>query len=235
MIRTIGILVGLFFSYAALVAFGSGAITVLGQGYFVEPTAESEFHKHPRDVSFQSDGWFGTFDREQLQRGFQVYREVCAACHALKHVAFRDLEALGYNEAEIKAIAAESQIPKYNPDTGELVTEAGLATDYFPPVLYAGTGSPPDLSLIAKARHNGGPYVYSLLTGYQEVPAEQLEKFPESGPGAGLYYNPYFANLNLAMAPPLSDGIVSYADGTEASVDQMAKDVSAFLIWAAEP
>jgi len=235
MIRIIGILVGLFFTYSVLVAFGTGVVTVASQGYFVEPTVEHEFHKHPRELSLSSDGPFGRFDRQQLQRGFQVYKEVCAACHVLKHVAFRDLAQLGYNEAEVKAIAAEYQVPKYNPATGEVTTAAGLSTDYFPPVPYAGLGTPPDLSLIAKARHDGPAYVYSLLTGYQAVPAEQLEEFPDSAPGAGLHYNPYFANLNIAMAPPLSDGIVTYADGTEASVDQMAKDVAAFTVWAAEP
>lgn len=235
MIRTIGILVGLFFTYSVLVAFGSGVITVASQGYLVEPTAEHEFHEHPKALALQSNGPFGTFDRQQLQRGFQVYKEVCAACHVLKHVAFRDLGKLGYSEAEVKAIAAGFQIPKYDPATGEVTAEAGVPTDYFPPVPYAATGTPPDLSLIAKSRHNGAAYVYSLLTGYQDPPAELLEKFPASAPGAGLYYNPYFANLNLAMAPPLTEGIVTYEDGTEASVDQMAKDVSAFFVWAAEP
>jgi len=235
MIRIIGILIGLFFTYSVLVAFGTGALTVAGQGYFVEPTAEHEFHKPPRALALQSDGPFGTFDRRQLQRGFQVYKEVCAACHVLKHVAFRDLAQLGYSEAEVKAIAAEFQVPHYDEANGEVNYEAGVPTDYFPPVPYAGTGSPPDLSLITKSRHGGAAYVYSLLTGYQEVPAEQLEEFPESAPGAGLYYNPYFANLNLAMAPPLSEGIVSYEDGTEASVEQMATDVAAFLVWAGEP
>ena len=94
---------------------------------------------------------------------------------------------------------------------------------------------PPDLSLITKARHDGSAYVYSLLTGYQQPPAELLEEFPDAAPGIGLYYNPYFANLNLAMAPPLSEGMVTYADGTEATVDQMAQDVAAFLTWTAEP
>jgi ubiquinol-cytochrome c reductase cytochrome c1 subunit len=235
MVRIIGILVGLFFTYTVAVAFGTGVYTVASQGYLVEPTAEHEFHKHPKDVSFASDGPFGRFDRQQLQRGFQVYKEVCAACHVLKHVAFRDLAQLGYSEAEVKAIAAEYQIPKYNPATGETETAAGLATDYFPPVLYAGTGTPPDLSLITKARHDGPAYVYSLLTGYQDVPAELLKKFPDSAPGTGSFYNPYFANLNLAMAPPLADGQVTFEDGSPNDVEHMAKDVSAFLVWAGEP
>ena len=235
MVRIIGILVGLFFTYSVLVAFGTGAVTVASQGYLVEPTAEHEFHKHPKDVSFASDGPFGRFDRQQLQRGFQVYKEVCAACHVLKHVAFRDLAKLGYSEAEVKAIAAGFQVPKYDAATGEVTTNPGVPTDYFPPVPYAGTGSPPDLSLIAKSRHDGPAYVYSILTGYQDVPAEQLKKFPESAPGTGSYYNPYFANLNIAMAPPLADGQVTFADGSPNDVEHMAKDVSAFFVWAAEP
>jgi ubiquinol-cytochrome c reductase cytochrome c1 subunit len=235
MVRIIGILVGLFFTYSVLGGLYEGVKTVASQGYLVEPTAEHEFHKHPKALALQSDGPFGTFDRQQLQRGFQVYKEVCAACHVLKHVAFRDLAELGYNEAEVKAIAAGFTVPKYDPATGEVTSNPGVATDYFPPVPYAGTGTPPDLSLIAKSRHGGAAYVYSILTGYQDVPAEQLKKFPDSAPGPASHYNPYFANLNMAMAPPLADGQVTFEDGSANDVEQMAKDVSAFLVWAAEP
>jgi ubiquinol-cytochrome c reductase cytochrome c1 subunit len=236
MIRFIGILIGLFFTYSVLVAFGIGASTVASQGYLVEPTAEHEFHSEElMDLELSSDGVFGRFDRQQLQRGFQVYKEVCSLCHSLSYVAFRDLEQLGYNEDEIEAIADDFQVPEYDPSTGEVTVAEGVPTDKFPPVLYAGTGSPPDLSLITKARHGGAAYVYSLLQGYQEVPEELLKQFPDSAPGPGLHYNPYFANLNIAMAPPLSEGVVSYEDGTEATVEQMAADVSAFLVWTAEP
>jgi ubiquinol-cytochrome c reductase cytochrome c1 subunit len=111
-----------------------------------------------------------------------------------------------------------------------------LPTDKFPPVVYAGQGSPPDLSLITKARHGGGAYVYSLLTGYANQPAELLKKFPDAKTPDGLHFNPYFANLNIAMAPPLTgEGQVTYSDGTKATVDQMAQDVAAFLVWTAEP
>jgi len=233
MIRIIAILVGLFFSVGALWSFGSNVASNIAEPPV--PTVEHEFHKAPKEVSFSSDGPFGTFDRRQLQRGFQVYKEVCSACHNLTHVAFRDLEELGYNEAEVKAIAAGFQVPHYDKATGELSTDAGVPTDYFPPVPYAGSGHPPDLSLITKARHDGPAYVYSILTGYQDVPAAQLEEFPDSAPGAGLHYNPYFANLNIAMAPPLSDGQVTFEDGSPDTVSDMAKDVSAFLVWAAEP
>ena len=243
MVRIIGVLAGLFFTVAVLWAFVTGAITTASQGYFVEATAEHEFHEHPRDLHLASDGLFGHWDKQQLQRGMQVYSEVCAACHSLKQVAFRDLEQLGYDEGQVKAFAATKQVPGIDPVTGEATTRPGLPTDYFPSPFANDVAAraannnavPPDLSLITKARHDGPAYVYSLLTGYREPPAELLEEFPDAAPGPGLYYNPYFANLNLAMAPPLSEGIVTYADGTEATVDQMAQDVAAFLTWTAEP
>jgi ubiquinol-cytochrome c reductase cytochrome c1 subunit len=243
MIRLIGILIGLGFTAAVLWAFGWGSAAVIGQGYLVEPTAESEFHEHPKHVTFASDGPFGKWDLQQLQRGYQVYKEVCAACHSLKYVAFRDLAQLGYTEAEVKATAASWTVPGIDQATGETNTRPGTPTDYFPSPFANDIAAraannnaiPPDLSLMAKARHDGAAYVYSLLTGYQAQPAELLAKFPDAKTGTGLYYNPYFANLNLAMAPPLSDGQVTYADGTEASVEQMSKDVAAFLTWTAEP
>jgi ubiquinol-cytochrome c reductase cytochrome c1 subunit len=211
-----------------------------------EPTAEEEFHNEPKEVAFSFEGPFGRYDAQQLQRGFQVYKEVCAACHGLSLVAFRDLHALGYEEPEIKAIADQWQleVPTINPDTGEAATRKAIPSDRFPSPYANDTAAraannnalPPDLSLIAKAREGGPEYVYSLLTGYQRQPAELLEKFPATKTPQGLYYNPYFANLNLAMPPPItSEGQVTYADGTRPTVGQMAKDVSAFLMWAAEP
>jgi ubiquinol-cytochrome c reductase cytochrome c1 subunit len=151
---------------------------------------------------------------------------------------------LGYSEAEVKAFAASKQVPGIDPNTGEAATRPGRPPDYFPSpypndVAAAAANNnaiPPDLSLITKAREGGAPYVYSLLTGYQEPSAELLDRFPDAAPGTGLHHNPYFANLNLAMAPPLIlDGQVTYADGTEATIDQMAQDVAAFLVWTAEP
>ena len=245
MVRIIGFFIGLFFAFMALWALGTGIaadapiMAKYGLGTFVEPTAESVFHKEPRPLHLSSDGWFGHWDasdKEQLQRGFQVYNEVCKACHALKHVAFRDLADLGYDKAEIKAIAAQYQVPHYDPNTGEVTTSDGTPVDHFPPVAYGGQGSPPDLSLIAKAREGGPSYVYSLLTGFEPIPAALTKQFPDFSTPPGLYFNPYFANLNIAMPPPLvSDGQVTYADGTPATVDQMAQDVSAFLAWTAEP
>ena len=241
MVRIIGILIGLFFSGWLLVSFGMGL-----KEYVTNPPVkpvEYSFHEEPKEVSFASDGPLGKFDRQQLQRGFQVYKEVCAACHSLRLVAFRNLEEIGYNEDEVKAIAANwpIQTPDIDPATGEMSTRAPLPADKFPKpfandVAAAAANNnaiPPDLSLMTKAREGGAPYVYSLLVGYTDPPAD-LPKANQPGPG--LHYNPYFANLNLAMAAPLAvEDQVSYSDGTKASIDQMAKDVTAFLIWTAEP
>ncbi len=244
MVRIFALLVGLFFSGWLLVSMVMGLYTLA-----TEPavkTAEHEFHKQPEKIALASDGPLGKFDKQQLQRGFQVYKEVCSACHSLNYVHFRDLEALGYNADEIKAIAANwaIQTPSIDATTGEATTRAPMPNDKFPKPFAndvaakaANNGAiPPDLSLMAKARHGGEEYIYSLLTGYQEPPARLAKEFPEAMPGPGLNYNPYFPTLNLAMAAPLSaDGQVTYSDGTKSTVKQMATDVSAFLLWTAEP
>ena len=245
MIRWIARFVGIAFVGVLLISLFSGA-----KDYFdnpPEPLAEEEFHKHPKPLHLASDGPFGHFDNQQLQRGFQVYKEVCAACHGLEQVAFRNLEELGYGEAEVRAIADQwlIEVPSINPETGEPATRKAIPSDRFPapyPNEIAARAAnnnalPPDLSLITKAREGGAAYVYSLLTGYQQQPAELIHKFPSAKTPQGLYFNPYFANLNIAMPPPLTaDGQVTYAPGNPApTVDQMAKDVSAFLVWAAEP
>src|SRR3990170_8995117 len=210
-------------------------------------TAEHAFHKHAKHLSLASDGPFGKFDRKQLQRGFQVYKEVCAACHGLSLVAFRDLHDLGYEEAEVKAIANQwaIEVPTENPETGEPATRKAIPSDNFPSPYPNETAAraannnalPPDLSLITKAREGGAAYTYSILTGYQRQPAALVREFPAARTPQGLHYNPYFANLNIAMPPPLtSAGQVTYAPGNpKPTVDQMAQDVSAFLVWTAEP
>ncbi|WP_188054372.1 cytochrome c1 [Sphingosinithalassobacter sp. CS137] len=211
-----------------------------------EETVEHEFHEEPVSLDLASDGPFGHFDRQQLQRGFQVYREVCASCHSLRLASFRELEGIGYNEAEIKAIAAQWPIetPSINPDTGEATTRPNLASDRFPSP-YANevaaraannNAVPPDLTLIAKARGGGSDYIYSLLIGYGDPSAELRHEFPEFTTPQGLYFNRFFPTLNIAMPPPLtSEGQVQYVDGTRPTVEQMARDVSAFLVWTAEP
>jgi ubiquinol-cytochrome c reductase cytochrome c1 subunit len=189
---------------------------------------------------------FGKFDRRQLQRGFQVYKEVCAACHSLRLVSFRDLQKIGYSEPEVKAIASQWVIeqPSINPETGEAATRKNIPSDRFPSPFANEIAAraannnalPPDLSLITKAREEGTAYVHSLLTGYTTQPAALLKEFPDIKTPSGLHYNPYFANLNIAMPPPLtSNGQVTYADGTKPTIDQMSTDVSAFLTWTAEP
>lgn len=205
------------------------------------------------DWSF--NGIFGTYDRAQLQRGFQVYRNVCSACHSLELIAFRNLGALGYNEDEVKAIAASYEVEDGPNDDGEMFMRPATPADRWPspfPNAKAaaaanGGAAPPDLSLITKARGSGGDsairvsllqpqgfplgadYVHALLVGYEETPPAGAE-IPD-----GKYYNHYFPGHAISMAPPLAEGAVDYADGTEASVDQMATDVTMFLQWAAEP
>lgn len=249
MIRLVGILVGLGFTLVVLLALASGVYTLATEGAG-EETAEQVFHLAPREVEFAHDGLFGRWDYQQIQRGYQVYKEVCSACHSLRLVAFRNLADLGYSEAEVKAEAASWQVPGINPDTGEPTMRPGTPTDYFPSpypndVAAAAANNnavPPDLSLITKAREHGPAYVHSLLTGYRDPATFSLgeerlrEAFPDFTTPPGLHFNPYFPNLNLAMAPPLTAaGQVTYADGTEASIDQMAQDVAAFLTWTAEP
>ena len=244
-VRSIALFVGSAFALSAAISLYYGA-----EAYYSSPPAplaSDEFHREHKELALASDGPFGKFDQQQLQRGFQVYKEVCAACHSLKLVAFRDLHALGYEEAEVKAIANQwtTEVPSINPETGEPATRKATPADYFPSPYANETAAraannnalPPDLSLITKARHGGAAYVYSLLTGYQKQPAALLKEFPTAKTPANLHYNPYFANLNLAMPPPLtSTGQVTYAPGNPApTVGQMAKDVAAFLVWTAEP
>src|SRR5437763_2734444 len=236
--------IGAVFAIVLLISFFGNLAT-----YFTSPPtrlASDYFHAEPKALHLASDGPFGKFDNQQLQRGLQVYTEVCSACHSLKLASFRDLKGIGYNAAEIKKIASDwkTQVPSINPNKGEATTRKALPSDTFPSPFANETAAraannnalPPDLSLITKAREGGAPYVYSILTGFQAQPAELLKKFPDAKTPPNLHYNPYFANLNIAMPPPLTtNGQVTYADGTQSTVDQMAKDVSAFLVWTAEP
>jgi ubiquinol-cytochrome c reductase cytochrome c1 subunit len=196
--------------------------------------AAEEIKLPPVDWSF--DGPCGLFDDAQLQRGLQIYREVCSGCHSLKYVAFRNLADLGYNEEEIKAFASEATIVDGPNDEGEMYEREGRPSDYFPSpfpnakaAAAANNGAvPPDLSLMAKAREGGPTYIHAILTGYEEEPSDfQLLE--------GLNYNKYFPGHQIAMAQPIDDDSVEYADGTPATLDQEARDVAAFLMWTAEP
>jgi ubiquinol-cytochrome c reductase cytochrome c1 subunit len=200
----------------------------------VQPSAAFYEHGHGPEGGYSFDGPLGKWDTAQLQRGYQVYKEVCSACHSLKFVAFRNLQQLGYSDAEVKAEAASWQIPSIDPQSGEQTTNPGKPTDHFPPVYYMGQGHPPDLSLITKARHDGSNYVYSLLTGYGEPDPEKAAKVGFETP-PGLYFNKHFPNVNIAMPQPLTDGQVTFADGSPNTTADMAKDVAAFLTWTAEP
>ncbi|MGB0632432.1 MAG: cytochrome c1 [Alphaproteobacteria bacterium] len=182
-------------------------------------------------------GLFGTFDQAALRRGAKVYKEVCAACHGLRLVAYRNLMDIGFSEDEVKAIAAEKEVPAEPNDDGEIEMRPALPSDKFVSPFANenaarsanGGAYPPDLSLIVKARPGGADYVHALLTGYKEEAPAGIE-VPE-----GMNYNEYFAGNLIAMAAPLSEGSVEYADGTKATVEQMSQDVTVFLAWAAEP
>ena len=236
MVRIISWAVGLAFCGVLAIALAFTVLGVIREP--AAPTAAEEFHKEPKQLALASDGPLGRFDRRQVQRGLQVYKEVCSNCHSLSRVAFRDLTQIGYSPAQAKQFAADwaNKQPTFDTKSGDRADRVNLPSDHFPTVYYPGQGNPPDLSLIAKAREGGAAYVYSLLTGYRDIPAKQLKLFPDSKPPEGAYYNPYFPILNIAMPPPLTaDGQVTYADGTKSTVKQMAKDVSAFLVWTAEP
>lgn len=181
-------------------------------------------------------GMLGSYDKAALQRGFQVYKEVCAACHSMKLLSYRNLAALGYSDAQIKALAAEYTVTDGPNDQGDMFERPARPSDRFKSPFAndqaaraANNGAlPPDLSLIIKARAGGEDYIHALLTGYGEAPAD-VSLMP------GMNWNKYFPGHQIAMAPPLSEGQVSYADGTVASLDQMAHDVATFLAFASEP
>ena len=195
--------------------------------------------KPPHNIAWQSEGVFGTYDRNALRRGYQVYKEVCAACHSMKHVHFRNLAQSGgpeFSDAEVEALAAQYQMIEGPDDFGDMFERAGLPRDVLPApypndnAARAANGGalPPDLSLIVKARSGGADYIYSLLVGYQPTPQGMEMR-------AGLHYNPYMPGGRIAMPPPLFEDLVEYSDGTPASIDQMAQDVTHFMHWTAEP
>lgn len=203
------------------------------------PTAhasESTGVREITDVPFSFEGPLGTYDKASLQRGLQVYRQVCAACHSLKRVAYRNLEEIGYSEGQVKTIAGEVTVMDGPNDDGEMFERPGRPSDRFKSPFANdkaaasanGGALPPDLSLITKARHGGADYVYSLLTGYAEAPHGVVI-------AEGKHYNKAMDGNVIAMAPPLSEGAITYEDGSPQTVAQYASDVATFLTWAAEP
>ncbi|HUO98289.1 MAG TPA: cytochrome c1 [Rhizomicrobium sp.] len=201
----------------------------------------------PKEMAWSFQGPFGTYDRGALQRGFQVYKEVCSACHSLNMVSFADLAAPGgpgFTEAQAKVIAAGYKIAAGPNDKGETtdangnrLTRPGILADHFPPpfaneeAARASNGGalPPDLSLIIKAREGGPDYVYSIITGFGHKPPRGFAV------QQGKYYNPWFAGRNISMPPPLAKGSVTFSDGTPATIPNEAKSVVTFLSWASEP
>ncbi|MBN9553949.1 MAG: cytochrome c1 [Alphaproteobacteria bacterium] len=225
----------------------AAGLTALALPAMAQDAAVNTTRLHPKSGEFAFEGPFGTYDRAALQRGFQVYKEVCAACHGLNHVAFHNLNeegGPGFTEAQAKAIAAGYKIPADPNDKGELfddkgvrLTRPGILADKFPSpypneeaARANNSGSlPPDLSMVVKARAGGADYVYSILTGFHEKTPAGF-KVTE-----GKYFNPYFEGWNIAMPPPLVDNAVTYSDGTKATIAQEAHDVATFLAWASDP
>ena len=189
------------------------------------------------DWSFK--GLFGKFDRGALQRGYQVYTEVCASCHSMKYLSYRNLAEKGgpeFTEQQAKAIAASFDVTDGPNSDGEMFTRPGKLSDKFVmpyenvKAAQAANGGayPPDMSVLVKARGGGVDYIYSLLQGYEDPPAGiTLDE--------GVHYNKYMYGNKIKMSNPLSDGLVEYSDGTNATVEQMSKDVTTFLMWTAEP
>jgi len=224
-IRLNSLLVKIFF-----IAF----VTTISNSAYSEEK-KIEFIKN--DWSFE--GIFGTFDRSSLQRGYQVYQEVCSGCHSIQHLSYRNLSEKGgpeFSLDEAKAIAAQFEVTDGPNDDGEMFTRPRRLSDKFVnpfPNIQAATAAnggayPPDMSVLVKARKGGADYIYSLLLGYEEAPAGyELDE--------GVYYNKYIPGNKIMMSEPLSEGAVEYSDGTQATETQMAKDVVTFLTWAAEP
>jgi cytochrome c1 len=236
-----------------LAAALAASLSVIGMRVALAQEAEA-----PPRLSWSFHGPFGTYDQAQLQRGFKIYREVCSTCHSLKLLAFRNLADPGgpdFTEAQAATVAASFQVTDGPNDKGEMFQRPGKLADYFPPPFpndqaaraALGGGLPPDMSVLAKARSHeagfprfifdaftqyqeaGPDYIHAILTGYEEQPPAGFALAP------GTQYNKYFPGHAIAMPKPLSDGQVEYTDGTPATVDQYAKDISAFLMWAAEP
>jgi len=216
-----------------------GALLAVAAMAVAAPAMAAGEGPHIERQQWSFSGPFGQYDKAQLQRGFKVYKEVCAACHGARFLSFRNLAeegGPGFTEDQVKVIAAEYLVMKGPNDDGEMEEVAAIPSDRWPspfPNQQAaraanGGAYPPDLSLIVKARPGGADYLYALLTGYHEPPADVTLM-------EGMNYNAYFPGHQIAMAQPLYDDSVTYADGTEASVEQMASDVSTFLAWASEP
>eukprot|EP01116_Phalansterium_solitarium_P004155 TRINITY_DN15054_c0_g1_i1.p1 TRINITY_DN15054_c0_g1~~TRINITY_DN15054_c0_g1_i1.p1 ORF type:complete len:288 (-),score=45.60 TRINITY_DN15054_c0_g1_i1:176-1039(-) len=226
-------------SFGKLLKIGVGASAVVGTGIFLsqQNASASSDQLQPPHYPWSHGGWWQAFDHASIRRGFQVYKQVCSTCHSVHRIAYRNLVDVAFTEAEAKAFAAEATYMDGPDAEGEMFERSGKLADYLPrpypneqAARFSNNGAlPPDLSLWVKARDRHEDYIYALLTGYHEPPAGVEIR-------NGLYYNPYFAGGAIGMTPPLtSNGQVEYDDGTPATISQMAKDVTTFLAWAAEP
>ncbi|KAL2757587.1 hypothetical protein ACRALDRAFT_1060919 [Sodiomyces alcalophilus JCM 7366] len=226
---------------AAITSTAVAAGSIAWYYHLYGPTAHAstpaEEGLHPTKYPWVHEKWFRTFDHQALRRGFQVYREVCASCHSLDRVPYRALVGTILTVDEAKALAEENEYPDEPNDQGDIEMRPGKLSDYLPApyaneeaARAANLGAyPPDLSLIVKARHGACDYLFNLLTGYPDEPP------PGAQVAEGMSFNPYFPGTGIAMARVLFDDLVEYEDGTPASTSQMAKDVTEFLNWAAEP
>lgn len=214
----------------------AAASSIAAGGFYTTVLASSNEEIHPAKYPWSHSGPLSSFDHFSVRRGFQVYKQVCSACHSLDKIAFRNLVGATHTLEEAKALAEEIQVEDGPDDAGNMFKRPGKLSDYMPrpypndqAARFANGGAlPPDLSLIIKARHGREDYLFALLTGYKEPPAGITIR-------EGLHYNPYFPGGAIGMAQALYDEMIEYEDGTPASQSQMAKDVANFLAWAAEP
>ncbi|XP_060632017.2 cytochrome c1, heme protein, mitochondrial [Anolis sagrei] len=216
-----------------------GVLTAGGAGLAValhSAVSAGELELHPPSFPWSHGGPLSALDHSSVRRGYQVYRQVCSACHSMEYLAFRNLVGVSHTESEAKALAEEVEVQDGPDENGEMFMRPGKLSDYFPKpypnpeaARAANNGAlPPDLSYIVNARHGGEDYVFSLLTGYCDPPGGISLR-------EGLYYNPYFPGEAIGMAPPIYNEILEFEDGTPATMSQIAKDVCTFLRWAAEP
>jgi len=219
-----------------LLSLGVGASGLMGVAKSLDESVKADLAIHPPSMKWSHTGPFNSLDHSSIRRGYQVYKQVCSACHSMRLISYRHLRDIAFTEAELKAEAAEIQVVDGPNDNGEMFERDGKHTDYFPKpypndkaAAYANNGAvPPDLSYIALARHGGEDYIFHLLTSYCEAPAGV--EVPE-----GQHFNPYMLGGKIAMAAPLYNEVIEYDDGTPATLSQLAKDVCTFLVWAGSP
>ncbi|XXQ39687.1 C2H2-type domain-containing protein [Plasmodiophora brassicae] len=221
---------------AAWYGAGAACLTGVSAALATTTTALADDQLHPPHYPWDHSGPLDAFDMGSVRRGFQVYKQVCSACHSLNRVAFRNLVGNTHTEDEAKALAEDVEIEDGPDENGDMFMRPGRLSDYFPApypnaeaAKAANNGAqPPDLSLMGKARHSGADYIFALLTGYKDPPAGVVLR-------EGLSFNPYFPGGAISMAQPLYDESVEYTDGTPNHLSQIAKDVTTFLMWTAEP